>query len=133
MHKIQNKRSITFAGAWLKYGFHEDGFTSGLLAACAIDEEDGGFPTFSPESQSSVGAYSMTIPVKGKTVRPPFDIRYADHHLMVRQNGLGGIRGLAVAMFDLLEFSGLRALVGLAGSLVLCACRFLLGLQNLSP
>ncbi|RXW18171.1 hypothetical protein EST38_g7683 [Candolleomyces aberdarensis] len=131
MHKIQNKRSITFAGAYLKYGFHEDGFTSGLLAACAIDEEDGEFPTFSPESGSS-GTHSMTIPVKAKTVRPPFDIQYADHHLMVRRNGLGGFRGLAVTMFDLLEFSGLRALVGLAGSLVLYACRFLLGLQNLS-
>ena len=129
MHKIQNKRSITFAGAWLKYGFHEDGFTSGLLAACAIDEEGGGFPTFSPQSS---GTHSMTIPVKGKTVRPPFDIQYADHHLMVRRNGLGGFRGLAVTIFDLLEFSGLRALVGLAGSLVLCACRFLLGLQKFS-
>ncbi|KAJ2913379.1 hypothetical protein MD484_g7049, partial [Candolleomyces efflorescens] len=128
MRKIQNKRSITFAGAWLKYGFHEDGFTSGLLAACAIDEEPGAFPTFSSEPQSSAGVHRMTIPVKGKTVRPPFDIRYADHHLMVRRNGLGGFRGLAVTLFDLFEFSGLRALVGLAGSLVLAAFRFLLGL-----
>jgi hypothetical protein len=29
---IQNTRSITYAGAWTRYGFHEDGFTSGLLA-----------------------------------------------------------------------------------------------------
>ncbi|WWC61940.1 uncharacterized protein I303_104526 [Kwoniella dejecticola CBS 10117] len=27
---IQNKRGISFAGAWTKYGFHEDGFTSSL-------------------------------------------------------------------------------------------------------
>ena len=27
---IQNKRNISYAGAWTKYGFHEDGFTSGM-------------------------------------------------------------------------------------------------------
>ncbi|EFX06228.1 amine oxidase [Grosmannia clavigera kw1407] len=30
---IQNKRGISYAGAWTKYGFHEDGFTSGLIVA----------------------------------------------------------------------------------------------------
>ncbi|KAK0639252.1 amine oxidase [Cercophora newfieldiana] len=30
---IQNKRGISFAGAWTKYGFHEDGFSSGLYVA----------------------------------------------------------------------------------------------------
>ncbi|KAI1790161.1 FAD/NAD(P)-binding domain-containing protein [Ganoderma leucocontextum] len=33
---IQNIRGISFAGAWTKYGFHEDGFTSGLRAAAAL-------------------------------------------------------------------------------------------------
>nr|VWP01065.1 Multicopper oxidase GIP1 (EC (Aurofusarin biosynthesis cluster protein GIP1) (Gibberella pigment protein 1) (Laccase-1) [Ganoderma boninense] len=33
---IQNTRGISFAGAWTKYGFHEDGFTSGLRAAAAL-------------------------------------------------------------------------------------------------
>ncbi|KDE07152.1 hypothetical protein MVLG_02556 [Microbotryum lychnidis-dioicae p1A1 Lamole] len=33
LKKIQNKRGITFAGAWTKYGFHEDGFASGLRIA----------------------------------------------------------------------------------------------------
>lgn len=46
---IQSKRGISFAGAWTKYGFHEDGFSSGLRAA-ALD----------------CGA------------RPPFDIRAAE-------------------------------------------------------
>lgn len=30
---IQNTRKISFCGAWTKYGFHEDGFSSGLSAA----------------------------------------------------------------------------------------------------
>ena len=30
---IQNKRGVSFCGAWTKYGFHEDGFSSGLAAA----------------------------------------------------------------------------------------------------
>ncbi|KAK3985807.1 glutamate synthase 1 [NADH], chloroplastic [Cladorrhinum sp. PSN332] len=31
--EIQNKRGISYAGGWTKYGFHEDAFTSGLQAA----------------------------------------------------------------------------------------------------
>lgn len=30
---IQNTRGISYAGAWTKYGFHEDGFSSGLKIA----------------------------------------------------------------------------------------------------
>ncbi|PFH57531.1 hypothetical protein XA68_14899 [Ophiocordyceps unilateralis] len=33
LRSIQNKRGISYAGAWTKYGFHEDGFTSGLYVA----------------------------------------------------------------------------------------------------
>ena len=31
--KIQNTRGISYAGAWTRYGFHEDGFSSGLKVA----------------------------------------------------------------------------------------------------
>jgi predicted NAD/FAD-binding protein len=31
--RIQNTRGISYAGAWTKYGLHEDGFSSGLYAA----------------------------------------------------------------------------------------------------
>ena len=33
LRNIQNKRSISYAGAWTKFGFHEDSFSSGLRAA----------------------------------------------------------------------------------------------------
>jgi predicted NAD/FAD-binding protein len=33
LSSIQNKRGISYAGAWTKYGFHEDGFSSGLHVA----------------------------------------------------------------------------------------------------
>ena len=33
LENIQNTRGISYCGAWTKYGFHEDGFSSGLKAA----------------------------------------------------------------------------------------------------
>lgn len=35
---LQGKEGAWFAGAWTNYGFHEDGFRSGLLAAEAVGE-----------------------------------------------------------------------------------------------
>jgi hypothetical protein len=52
MYKIQNKNRTTYCGAWLNFGFHEDGLTSGLLAALSLGAAapfdvylNGGFPT----------------------------------------------------------------------------------------
>jgi predicted NAD/FAD-binding protein len=36
LHEIQGGRGLWFAGAWTKYGFHEDGFTSGLDVALKL-------------------------------------------------------------------------------------------------
>lgn len=33
LESIQNTRSVSYCGAWTKYGFHEDGFSSGLKVA----------------------------------------------------------------------------------------------------
>lgn len=33
---IQNTRGISYAGAWMNFGFHEDGFTAGMMAAKSI-------------------------------------------------------------------------------------------------
>ncbi|KAJ1537458.1 hypothetical protein HK096_002145 [Nowakowskiella sp. JEL0078] len=52
LNLIQNKHNSTFAGAWTNYGFHEDGVTSGLLAATSLGAKcpfpiilNGGYPT----------------------------------------------------------------------------------------
>nr|OQO17377.1 hypothetical protein B0A51_15528 [Rachicladosporium sp. CCFEE 5018] len=33
LEQVQNARGVSYAGAWTKYGFHEDGFSSGLKAS----------------------------------------------------------------------------------------------------
>jgi predicted NAD/FAD-binding protein len=40
LNRIDPRQSTYFAGAWFKYGFHEDGFTSGLECARAITGEN---------------------------------------------------------------------------------------------
>ncbi|KAH6568063.1 hypothetical protein BASA61_008931 [Batrachochytrium salamandrivorans] len=52
LNEIQNQFATSFCGAWTNYGFHEDGCTSGLLAAISLGATcpfpvylNGGYPT----------------------------------------------------------------------------------------
>jgi len=90
MSKIQNTRGISYAGAYLRYGFHEDGFTAGLRAAA-----------------DHLGANS------------PFKIDDADRK---------PTRPWAAYVFDLLEISGARVLIGFFSSIILLILRGVFGL-----
>ncbi|KAJ3731034.1 FAD/NAD(P)-binding domain-containing protein [Lentinula guzmanii] len=109
MSQIQGKRNISYAGAYLKYGFHEDGFTSGLLAATAY------------------------APALKPTVHLPFDIQYAEDRAGKGSCGTyhstgssAGIVAWLALFFDILEYTGLRGVVGFVlGTGLACIVRVL--------
>ncbi|KAJ3089638.1 hypothetical protein HK102_005888 [Quaeritorhiza haematococci] len=52
LETVQGVRRVTYCGAWTNYGFHEDGLTSGLIAALSLGATcpfrvvlNGGYPT----------------------------------------------------------------------------------------
>lgn len=90
MNTIQNKRGILYAGAYLNFGFHEDGFTSGLVAATQFEGVD-----------------------------LPFDLQFAPGSVWDERKGATTIaegndlvvEGLAM-FFDFLQGYGVRHLAG---------------------
>ncbi|KAG6877698.1 hypothetical protein C0993_005023 [Termitomyces sp. T159_Od127] len=93
---IQGTAGVSFAGAYLRFGFHEDGFTSGLVAAAALSSH-------------------------AAAVRPPFKIEYAAKNVN-RSPGIEAVAGI----FEWVEKTGVRSLVGFLGSLFLSLLRLLL-------
>lgn len=61
LETIQNRRGISYAGAWTGYGFHEDGFSSGLRVA--VEHLGANIPFEFQDSTFSRGA------------RPPLAVR----------------------------------------------------------
>ncbi len=48
MHEVQGQRATWFAGAWMGYGFHEDGLKAGLAAGRAVRTQAEDSAAFAP-------------------------------------------------------------------------------------
>ncbi|KAL6303896.1 FAD/NAD(P)-binding domain-containing protein [Sparassis latifolia] len=97
---IQRTRGISYAGGWMNYGFHEDGFTAGLRAASALLLTD-----------------ANTSKTKGGA---PFPIADADALQAHRPVWYAGV-------FDAVETVGLRGAVGTLFCWLLGAARVIAG------
>eukprot|EP00842_Homolaphlyctis_polyrhiza_P004234 jgi/Hompol1/4811/HPOL_003895-RA len=76
LNEIQGKYATTYCGAWTNYGFHEDGCTSGLLAAISLGATcpfpvslNGGYPT--ARKPPNPPAYLAKLGVKRYVPPPP--------------------------------------------------------------
>lgn len=90
---IQGARNISFAGAWLNFGFHEDAWTSGLLAATRYA------PALTP---------SVKLPWGIDTVEGSVWAEKISHE----QLKMGLQAQILGCIFDFVENTGLRRVVG---------------------
>ena len=85
---IQNTRNISYAGAWTKYGFHEDGFSSGLKVA--VDHLGATLPFDFVDSTFS----------RGKRPR----LGLLDYMLRVVIRSIGGLLAFSFLLLRMLPF-----------------------------
>jgi predicted NAD/FAD-binding protein len=92
--KIQNTRGISYAGAWTKYGFHEDGFTSGIEAAMAI----GGAVPFEVKSSLYSRGHVPALCIRDYALRASLWILKILFHWLLRI--LGFVSGIQLLWLD---------------------------------
>ena len=128
MNLIQNKCSISYAGAYLKYGFHKDGFTSGLLAACSVEDKTLYKHIHAWSSSSGSEDFGKIITTKNMSVWLPFNIQFANHHLFIQE---GIVEKTVAGLFSAFEASGCRYLTGILCGTVLQIMGCLVGATSL--
>ncbi len=98
LEHIQNTRGVSYCGAWTKYGFHEDGFSSGLEVA--IKHLGGKVPFEFQDSTYSRGRVPAEPMLFGHTMRLVLSILVIMSRLFDRAVALPGI-SLLVMMVSL--------------------------------